>query len=314
MLLAPAKRLARFARSEMRLVRGIRDLRNQKDEVCFVHEGGTVVRMPPSKLSNLAPGEAREEQHRVWNFQQRPSKEVLLRKLVYNMLSTGFIDRSKAIIDIGSWLADNAIVWARLIEAHGGTVYAIDPSADNLGFGRRLAERNNVTNIEWVQAICSDEAGKTVYLDGDINHAEFDAEAGSGSQPFATTTLDEVVGTSNSGSIGLMHVDVEGFEEPVIKGAREIIEQSRPVVIFEQHISSEAPWPIAAFLEDFGYKTYMINEVLPWCRLDCRNFMAFHESQPPEAFLPVINHAGEADGIWYATIGDALIPLPAQAK
>ena len=314
MLMKPAKRLAQFARTELRLVRGIRDLRSQQDEVRFLHEGGTVVHMPPSKLGNLAPGQAREEQQRVWNFQQRPSKEVLLRKLVYRMLDAGFIDRSKAIIDIGSWLADNAIVWAKLIQADGGKLYAVDPSSDNLGFGRRLAERNDVTNIEWVQAICSDEAGKTVYLDGDINHAEFDAEAGAGSQSFTTTTLDEVVGPDQAGSVGLMHVDVEGFEEPVIKGARSIIQQSRPVVIFEQHISSEAPWPIVSFLEGFGYRIYMINEVLPWCRLDCRNFMAFHESQPPDAFLPVINHEGEADGVWYATIGDALVPLPRQSR
>ena len=81
-----------------------------------------------------------------------------------------------------------------------------------------------------------------------------------------------------SPKIGLMHVDVEGFELSVLKGAKNIIKESMPAIIFEQHISKEDINLVSKYLKSFGYRIYMINEVLPICDLDCRNFIAIDNS------------------------------------
>ena len=52
-------------------------------------------------------------------------------------------------------------------------VYAIDPSNENLIFGKKLAELNNINNIEWIEAVCSDSNGDSLEYNGKIDHAKF---------------------------------------------------------------------------------------------------------------------------------------------
>ena len=66
----------------------------------------------------------------------------------------------------------------------------------------------------------------------------------------------------------------------MIKGASKIIERDKPKILaFEQHISQEDPNLIFKYIKNFGYRIFMINEVIPGNDLDCRNFLAFHSSK-----------------------------------
>ena len=106
-----------------------------------------------------------------------------------------------------------------------------------------------------------------------------------------------------------MHIDVEGLELKVLRGARKIIELNRPVIIFENLISRPGLEPIISFLYSYKYDVYMINEVLPGCDLDCRNFIAFDSKRKlPKIETPVQKH-GITNGIYYASIGPVLIKM-----
>ena len=301
------KKLAGVLRSAQRLSQTLSTETKADGRLVFPHDGGTEVRLPETSRSHLIRSEGRGFLNRINHFRQRPEKEALLRQVVYWMLASGQIDRSGTIIDIGCWIGDNATVWAKMVEPHGGSVIAVDPSIENLEFARQVADANKSSNIAFVRAVCSATSGETVYLEGDVSHGSF-AYDGEGRQSFQTKTLDDIAG-QNIGNISLLHVDVEGFEAEVLRGASEIIERSQPVVIFEQHISSERPNEIAASLADSGYRTFMINEVLPDCRLDCRNFIALPKLADPGALPEIRNDEGEKDNIWYACVGPALIPL-----
>lgn len=294
----------RFLKTKRRLAH----LRRNDFAVTFPLDGDVRVQLPKLPTGYFRSARQRSMLWDVWQFQERPTKEALLRKLVFQLLQNGGLDPKRSIVDIGCWLGDNAIVWAMRLGEHGGRVIAIDPSRRNLDFVGKLARLNQCDNLELVEAVCADRTGREVAFDGHITHAAFrDKQAGDGSVHL-TTTLDEIVGTARHGDISLLHVDVEGFEEQVIRGAEAILAASRPVVIFEQHISSENHLPLTVYLQGHGYAVFMINEVLPACRLDCRNFMAIHATAALE--LPeVVNHAGVTEQIWYAVPGPALIPV-----
>lgn len=57
--------------------------------------------------------------------------------------------------------------------------------------------------------------------------------------------------------IALLKIDAEGMEEAIFQGARRILRESRPVLIFEcenRHMASGSVADVIALLRDFGYE------------------------------------------------------------
>ena len=100
------------------------------------------------------------------------------------------------------------------------------------------------------------------------------------------------------------------MEKEVLAGAKRIIYQSKPAVIFEQHIGEEDPLEVFDLLKDHGYTLYMINEILSRSATNCRNFFAF----PPNVMLPELSSVDAASarqqGIAYAKSEESLVPYP----
>lgn len=206
----------------------------------------------------------------------RYSKEALLRYVVKQLyLRLGL--QSTYIIDIGAWIGDNSLVWSKMLEKAGINVLAIDPSISNINWIKKVALKNSIHNIVPIQALCSADVGSFYGLSkGSYNHGSFrrssDASCG-----HVSTTLDTIAfGLNATKSVSLIHLDVEGLEFEVLQGSVEIISASHPIVIFESHIVSEHHTYLRCldFLHGHEYIVYMINEILPGCRSDCRNFLA----------------------------------------
>ena len=279
--------------------------------VKFIHEGDLEIRVPNIRIADYLSGRTRQTISNTYAFSHRASAEALLRRLVFDFYKTGTLNKDKSIIDIGAWLSDNAIIWSTLINSDKARVYAIDPSAENIEFGKVLAQLNGRQNISWHVAACAEAEGQPLYYQGSLGHTRFNQEGDGQASPVETTTLDALVGENNQDKIGLVHIDVEGMEREVLAGAREIISRSKPAVLFEQHIGEEDPLEVFGLLKDHGYRLYMINEILSNSATNCRNFFAI----PPDMILPELPPvdlaSGRQQGIVYATSGTALVPYPA---
>jgi FkbM family methyltransferase len=299
----------RFLKNLRTRVMGIHSLRNDDSNVIFVDENRISLKLP--RLSYI--GILRRSQYgtidRCISFATRPAAEVLLRNIVCKFYDQGILDKKKSVIDIGAWISDNAIIWAKTIDSEFAKVYAIDPSSDNIVFGKIVSELNGVKNISYHQNICSDMAGVELFFEGALDHATFNVEGKGAKSQSVSTTIDSIVAKKNHGSIGLLHIDVEGFEMLVIKGAERVILDSKPFILFEQHISQEKSEIICEYLRDRGYKIYMINEVLPGCNLDCRNFLAIPLDIDLSNFIRNFDHKSISVQVYEAMVAPVLISV-----
>ena len=273
--------------------------------VNFIHEGCIEVKLPKLSMFDFITGKWFLIRKKNSDYMTRPYAEVLLRKTIFELYKTGYIDKMTSIVDIGSWISDNSIVWSHYLSG-SGKVIAIDPSSKNIAYGQKLAQLNRIENIKFVQAVCADRSGIRLDFDGRIDHATF--KVSTSENHILSTTIDDIIGMDGS-PIGLFHVDVEGFELSVLKGALSLIKRDLPVISFEQHISSEKVSDVINYLKEFDYRFFMINEVLPGCALDCRNFLALPSTKGTPNLPSFDQDKGRDLGVFSATIGHALIEI-----
>jgi hypothetical protein len=106
--------------------------------------------------------------------------------------------------------------------------------------------------------------------------------------------LDDLYAAGEIADVAYIHLDVEGMENRVVAGATKLINTYKPIIAFEQHLEQDPFIELSAHIAEKGYVVYLINEVLPGCRPDCRNFIAFPSDRFDDAFIEAINaHLGQ---------------------
>ena len=78
-------------------------------------------------------------------FSRRYEHEIFFRRIISFFLKRKLIKGN--IIDLGAWIGDNAIPWAKNINH---IVYAIDPSSQNIEFITKMCLHNDVSNIKTI--------------------------------------------------------------------------------------------------------------------------------------------------------------------
>ena len=219
-------------------------------------------------------------------FATRDNHEVGFRKINTFLINKGIIKNN--VIDLGGWIGDNSIPWAMNLPE--SIIYCIDPSGKNIRFCKDMCALNKITNVKPIQAAVSDKI-ETLTTNGNIDHCSFfyNNPNNDGKHKEYAVTLDSLHDDGDIKDIGMMHLDVEGMEMRVLKGGESIIKKYLPIITFEQHLEIDDTEIIKKFLENEKYIIYMINEILPGCRSDCRNFLAFPENIHTEELIKEIN-------------------------
>ena len=208
------------------------------------------------------------EHEYTYEFSRRDHHEVLFRRIHSFLIQNGIIKGN--IIDLGAWIGDNSIPWAKQTKS---TIYAIDPSPKNIDFINRMCKYNGITNVVTIQKPISDMR-EIISTDNDLHHCSFNPSS-HGTTVLEAVSLDYLYENGDIDNIGYIHLDVEGFEFKVIKGCDRIIEHFHPIITFEQHLDQEDYQQLSSYIHGKGYNIFMINEVLPGCNYDCRNLIAF---------------------------------------
>jgi len=223
------------------------------------------------------------------HFIGRPDKEILFRKIHTYLISNKILKNN--IIDLGAFIGDNAVIWAKNIE---GIVYAIDPSHDNITYIKQLCILNNINNVVTIEKAISDK-NEVIATNDDLFHASFiynedwtDKNIDSGKNKVNACTLDYLYDSKIIDNIGCIHLDVEGMEFKVVLGADNIIKKFRPIISFEQHTEIDNYKELINHVKKYNYDVYKINEKHNG-RHDCINFLSFPIELITPSFIDNIN-------------------------
>jgi FkbM family methyltransferase len=204
-------------------------------------------------------------------FELRIYHEAIFRMIHTYLINNNIIDKTKNIIDLGAWIGDNSIPWAKNIE---GIVYAIDPCKENCDFINAMKHYNSIENLTIIKAVISDSE-RIISIDtNDLHHCSF-TNNDSLQNKLQAFSLDTLYQNNIINNIGYIHLDVEGMEHLVIVGANKLINTERPIISFEQHLNTDDYQSICKYFNTINYSVYLINEQLLGCLEDCRNFLAF---------------------------------------
>jgi len=204
-------------------------------------------------------------------FVYRDLHEALFRKIHTYLILSHIIKNN--IIDLGAWIGDNSIPWAKNID---GVVYAIDPSPDNCYFIEKICEENKITNVKIIPQAISDK-NEVLSTNDHLHHCSFvyGNYGVNGKTKLNAVSLDYLYEMKEIENIGYIHLDVEGMEYRVLQGSSHILDVDRPIISFEQHLETDDYGAILVYLTNKKYTIFLINEILPGCKPDCRNSLAF---------------------------------------
>jgi len=159
-------------------------------------------------------------------------------------------------IDVGANIGVYTIALAKTCRE----VYAFEPTKGVFAVLEKNTRLNQLRNVKSFQAAVTDRAG-TLKL--------YHHPSGSGSNSIVSVSdsfeevpavaLDDVIPSGTP--VGFLKIDVQGAEELVLKGAKRIITESHPTILFELDSKSNIGDLLAAygFLRSLGYEFAIIN-------------------------------------------------------
>jgi FkbM family methyltransferase len=205
------------------------------------------------------------------------SDEAIVRPIVegrYELNELDFVRDAvrpgDAVVDVGAHLGAYTLRLAQLV-GPSGHVIAIEPSRAHVEcLSQSVADNAFETWTEVVQAAAADVSGRGRLRypprGSSTAHAWLatrtdDAEG----EHVRTVRLDDLV----DGLVRFVKVDAEGAEGLVLRGARAVLEASRPTLLVELHphllplVSGETPASVIAWMTAAGYECRLLGAGRP---------------------------------------------------
>lgn len=168
-------------------------------------------------------------------------------------------------VDIGSSLGLYVVCLGDLVAKAGASIISVEPVPQNLVRQKRNVELNQYAHlVRYCQVALGSEAGEL--------HIGFDEMSGDnnaiisegGNMAIPIMTLDQLIHDSGCERVGLIKLDVEGYEPKIIEGASETIVRHRPIVFAEFNrermaingFEMKRSW---SFFLDHGYHAYQLS-------------------------------------------------------
>ena len=167
--------------------------------------------------------------------------------------------KNKNIIDAGGYIGDSAILFSDYTDKN---VYSFEPFLHHYNMMLKTIELNEKNNIIPVNiALGNENKELSLYSSGNLNMG-LSIEANSKQSDInqienkvKMVTLDSYVKENNI-EVGLIKTDLEGFEQPFLKGAINTIKEQKPVLIISIYHNYSDFFEIKPMIEnlDLGYK------------------------------------------------------------
>ena len=159
--------------------------------------------------------------------------------------------RQKDIIDVGGFIGDSALVFSDFTDKK---IYSFEPSVENFEFMKKTIELNNLTNVVPVNIALGDKVSEILSICGNsscVSIAPPPSGTLSSNTAIEATTLDNFVAKNNI-EVGLIKVDIEGYEQKFLKGAENTIKNQKPVLLISIYHSLDDFLHIKPIIESWN--------------------------------------------------------------
>ena len=249
---------------------------------CWLGKPATIT-LPRWDLRMYLPAEWRGIAKLMFAFGEMYEPELLY---LDRLLSPGM-----TFVDVGACYGVYTLVAAKLVGAIG-RVIAFEPATRSYAVLQENIKLNGLANVRPYRVALSDRIGAaSLHHHPDSSRNSLGMRHGILSAPeeVETNTLDSIFGSDLPGRVDVMKLDVEGAEQLVFQGAREILLTALPAIIFEVQpaaatalgLSPRGAWD---FLERMGYGFFRV--------LDGNAFVPLRV--PPEFGNVVALHSSKA--------------------
>jgi FkbM family methyltransferase len=160
----------------------------------------------------------------------------------------------------GAYFGDQAVPLARALRGRG-SCHAFEPDPEQAAALRRNGELNGLDSLIVRPMGLWSEETRLSFVGEDALAATIASDEG-----IPATTIDAYASAEGIARLGLIMLDLEGGELPVLEGARETLARDGPFIVFEVH-GSYVDWseglesiPIARLLASFGYSLFAVRD------------------------------------------------------
>jgi len=168
-----------------------------------------------------------------------------------------FLRPGDTAIDVGANVGVYSLFMAKMV-GPTGTIIACEPDPENAAALYEHLQCNQLGQVQVVQAAIGEEEGTVGFLAGQRTVSRICPDADAAPSRVRLTTLDDL---SRGFSPVFVKVDVEGFEDGVVRGARTLMTRGLPkawqLEIDPRRIEQTARLGLA--LGEFGYRSFTWN-------------------------------------------------------
>lgn len=167
---------------------------------------------------------------------------------------TDVVKPGDVVFDIGANVGFFTLLSASLV-GPAGSVVAFEPLPEAAAYLHRHLVLNDITNVRVVGAAVSDRSGQGSFFVA--QHNSLGRLAHDGRLSVDVVTIDEwlkrgIVPPPNS-----LKIDVEGGEDAVLRGARDLLSRHRPTVLLATHGYDRHEY-CCTFLQNLGYSVEVL--------------------------------------------------------
>jgi FkbM family methyltransferase len=153
----------------------------------------------------------------------------------------------KHIIDGGAFIGDSLLILHKLTDKQ---VHCFEPMSKNYKLLEKTIQLNNIKNVVTNKAALGDECGL------------LELHSPEGAEKVIVGTLDDYVADKNI-TVGLIKVDIEGFEQAFLKGAKNTICTQKPTLIISIYHKPEDLYYIKPTIESWNLRyTFKIHKAI----------------------------------------------------
>jgi FkbM family methyltransferase len=164
--------------------------------------------------------------------------------------------KNKDFLDCGAYFGDSALMFAR--DYHPNKIYSFEPDPENYRNLLETIKYHNFKNVIPISKCLGEKCGEVNFnIMGALSHIP-EAE---GNSVMEMTTIDEFVAERKL-DVGVIKIDIEGYELEVLEGAKETIVDQKPVLLLGIYHNPKEFFEAKQFVQELSPKYNFIFKIL----------------------------------------------------